>query len=180
MHLIWRGGNRAAEKHDLETATANEVRTPIGDECNESYEVDSNFLRVAAGAGQPSHQAFQSLVGNLLWIARCTRPDIWFALHRSTRQTHNPTMKVWTMAEIIAHYLKIITMLNICVNSDSHHEELINIAIWIDASFAAEKSNRKSISGCVIKMKGDAVSCFCKKKTSAVLSTMKAELSAER
>ncbi|POM79276.1 Retrotransposon Tca5 Polyprotein [Phytophthora palmivora] len=29
-----------------------------------------------------------SLVGGLLWIARCTRPDIAFAVHRVTRHSH--------------------------------------------------------------------------------------------
>jgi hypothetical protein len=31
---------------------------------------------------------FQTLAGSLLWISRCTRPDIGFAVHHMTRRTH--------------------------------------------------------------------------------------------
>ena len=37
---------------------------------------------------------FQSLVGSLLWIARCTRPDIAFTVHKASRQTHAPTCMI--------------------------------------------------------------------------------------
>jgi hypothetical protein len=33
---------------------------------------------------------FRTLAGALLWIARCTRPDIGFAVHHMTRKTHAP------------------------------------------------------------------------------------------
>ncbi|KAG2927782.1 hypothetical protein PC110_g1843 [Phytophthora cactorum] len=36
----------------------------------------------------PTVQTFQSLVGSLLWVARCTRPDIAFAVYRVTRHSH--------------------------------------------------------------------------------------------
>ncbi|OWZ24742.1 Yokozuna [Phytophthora megakarya] len=34
---------------------------------------------------------FQSLVGSLLWLVRCARPDIAFAVHRVTRHAHAST-----------------------------------------------------------------------------------------
>ncbi len=33
---------------------------------------------------------FRTLAGSLLWLARCTRPDIAFAVHMMTRRTHAP------------------------------------------------------------------------------------------
>jgi hypothetical protein len=49
---------------------------------------------------------FQSLAGSLLWVARCTRPDIVFAVHCITRKTHAPTTKDYQVAKRIMRYLK--------------------------------------------------------------------------
>ena len=38
---------------------------------------------------------FQSLAGSLLWIMRCTSPDLAFAIHAMTRKTHAPTKGDW-------------------------------------------------------------------------------------
>jgi hypothetical protein len=35
---------------------------------------------------------FRTMAGALVWIARCTRPDIAFAVHQMTRRTHAPRM----------------------------------------------------------------------------------------
>ena len=44
-------------------------------------------------------KAFQSLVGILIWIARCTRPEICFAVHNVIRKMHQPTVKDWKMVK---------------------------------------------------------------------------------
>ena len=73
--------------------SANGVRTPIGEECNLEDEDAQEFLTTKGAKEGPSVKSFQSMVGSLLWFARCTRPDICFAVHKATRQTHKPTMK---------------------------------------------------------------------------------------
>uniref|UniRef100_A0AAV1VL46 Reverse transcriptase Ty1/copia-type domain-containing protein n=1 Tax=Peronospora matthiolae TaxID=2874970 RepID=A0AAV1VL46_9STRA len=78
---------------DFKLGSANGVRTPIGDECNDDNKDNVDYLPARGASGEPSLSAFQSLVGSLLWIARCTRPDICFAVHKATRQTHKPTTK---------------------------------------------------------------------------------------
>ncbi|CAH0482852.1 unnamed protein product [Peronospora belbahrii] len=71
--------------------SANGVRTPFGDECNERAKDDCEFLPATDVNGKQSVKSFQSLVGSLLRIAKCTRPGISFAVHKTTRQKHNPT-----------------------------------------------------------------------------------------
>ena len=73
--------------------SANGVRTPIGDECNLEDEGDLGYLPARSTKDEPSVKYFQSLVGSLLRIARCTRPNICFAVHKAIRQTHKPTNK---------------------------------------------------------------------------------------
>ena len=66
--------------------TVNGVRAPIGEENNEVGK-DPVYLmtRLGQGGTLPTIREFQSLVGSLLRIARCTRPDSSFAVHKATR-----------------------------------------------------------------------------------------------
>ena len=160
------------KEHGLDDA--NGARTPISDDCNEAYDQGTKMLPPTNTAGLPSVKTFQSLVGSLLWIARCTRPDISFAVHRTTRKTHKPTLKDWKMAKRIARYLKESKALRLCINSKSNAGP-IKIEIWSGADFAADKTDRKSVSGSVLTMNGAVVAWFCKKKTGVSLITMEAE-----
>ena len=78
---------------DFGMESSNGVRTPIGDECNMDDEEDIDYLPARGAKGDPSVKSFQSLVGSLLCIARCTRPYICFAVHKATRRTHKPTLQ---------------------------------------------------------------------------------------
>eukprot|EP00644_Phytophthora_capsici_P016293 jgi/Phyca11/117864/e_gw1.34.274.1 len=60
---------------------ANGVRTPMGAEWNEADATE--ILPVSGGDGCVTVRRFQSLVGSLMWVARCTRPDITFAVHKA-------------------------------------------------------------------------------------------------
>jgi hypothetical protein len=77
-----------ATKHGLEKANA--VRIPIGDDNCEAAEEKELPAKGIGTPECPTVRSFQSLVGSLLWIARCTRPDIAFAVHRATRRAHAP------------------------------------------------------------------------------------------
>ena len=92
------------EKFGLSESAA--VRVPMGgDEGDEE-----TALLLSGGCGSPQRptvQTFQSLVGSLLWIDRCTRPDIAFAVHRVTQLLHAPSEGESRLAKNIAKYLKV-------------------------------------------------------------------------
>ena len=73
--------------------SANGRRTSNEAKCSMDDVGSKNYLPARSAKGDSSVKPFQSLMGSLLWIARCTRPDISFAVHKSTRQTHKPTTK---------------------------------------------------------------------------------------
>lgn len=64
--------------HDTGMESEKIVQTPIEDDCYEKNLGDEYPLPVHAIDGQPTLKAFQSLVRILLWLARCSRPDIIF------------------------------------------------------------------------------------------------------
>ena len=57
--------------------------------------------------GQPlvSNRQFISLVGALLYLATCTRPDIAFAVSYLSRFSAAPTVPLWTAAKRVLLYL---------------------------------------------------------------------------
>uniref|UniRef100_A0AAV1VA15 Reverse transcriptase Ty1/copia-type domain-containing protein n=1 Tax=Peronospora matthiolae TaxID=2874970 RepID=A0AAV1VA15_9STRA len=73
-------------EHGLEDA--NTTKAPIGADCYKVLPDDGVLLPETTVQGAPTIKTFRSLVGSLLWILRCTRTDIAFAVHKATRQTH--------------------------------------------------------------------------------------------
>ena len=85
------------EQHRL--VDANGVRSLMSDDSNGTEE-ELIFLKVQRGTqGEPSMRDFQSLVGSLLWLARCTRPDVCLAVHIALRRTHKPTIRDWKLSK---------------------------------------------------------------------------------
>uniref|UniRef100_A0AAV1T6R3 Reverse transcriptase Ty1/copia-type domain-containing protein n=1 Tax=Peronospora matthiolae TaxID=2874970 RepID=A0AAV1T6R3_9STRA len=132
---------------DFKLESANGVRTPIRDECNDDNKDDVDCLPARGASSEPSLSAFRSLVGSLLWIARCTRPDICFAVHKATRQTHKPTTKDWKIAKRIARYLKATKNLRLHLNGNGPTQQNVKIECWSDADFAADKADRRELLG---------------------------------
>ncbi|KAI9921617.1 hypothetical protein PsorP6_002187 [Peronosclerospora sorghi] len=99
---------------------------------------------------------FQSLIGSLLWISRCSRPDIAYAVHRATRRTHAPTNFDWKTAKRILRFLKGTSKLKLRMEmaKGTKTEEKFGIEVtgYSDADFGVSKIDRKSTSGGVILM----------------------------
>ncbi|OWY98094.1 Copia protein [Phytophthora megakarya] len=90
---------------------------------------------------------FQSLVGSLLWITRCTRPDITFSVHKATRKTHGPSMAGWQLAKRILKCLAGTRQLKLQMKGNSEPEEALEVVVCSDADFAVDKPDRKSVTG---------------------------------
>ncbi|CAH0476067.1 unnamed protein product [Peronospora belbahrii] len=78
---------------------ANSVRALIGDDCYDENLDGVAMLGASNKRSGPTIREFQSLVGSLLWVARCKKPDIAFAVHKATRQTHAPRLHDWMLAK---------------------------------------------------------------------------------
>ena len=63
-------------------------------------DMDETLLKESGLDNEPTIWRFQSLVDSLLWITRCCRPDIGFAVYRVTKKAHALTIHDWKMAKI--------------------------------------------------------------------------------
>ncbi|GAB9476013.1 unnamed protein product, partial [Globisporangium polare] len=148
-------------EHGLQDA--NSVRSPTGDDCYEVPPAVAELLQAKAADGMPTIRSFQSLVGSLLWIARCTR------------QTHQPRLQDWKLAKRIARYLKGTKGLKLRMDAMASGREPLTLESYSDADYAADKADRKSLTDGVVLMNGMPVSWICKKQGGVSLSTMEAE-----
>jgi hypothetical protein len=114
------------------------------------------------------------MAGALLWIARCTRPDIAFAVHQMTRRTHAPRMCDLKMGKRILRYLAGTSEYRLDI-SRMNEGTAIRFEIFTDADWASECTDRKSINGATIYLNEMLVSWNCNKQALVLLSTMESE-----
>jgi hypothetical protein len=153
-------------------ASAHGVRTPIGADSNEVDMASEELLPTSGSDNVVTVRKFQSLVGSLMWVARCTRPDIAFAVHKASRRTHNPTMSDWKLGKRIARYLAGSKSLRLSMKGQGALEEPLKVIAYSDADFAADKADRKSVTGGLLTIDGMPVPWVCRKHTGVSLSTI--------
>lgn len=69
--------------------TVTPVKTPTADDFK---------LLIPNESKTPFDKPYSSLVGGLLWVAQCSRPDISFAVNRLLQFLKNPSLKHWEAA----------------------------------------------------------------------------------
>ena len=154
---------------------AHSVLTPIDQDYTVCTRSNSDCLEISS-AKKPSIKKFQSLAGSLLCFARCTRPDIRFAVHKLRRRTHAPTTADWALGVSVMKDLKSTKSLElylggeVCTNAREVTLEAVS-----DANYVADDETRRSISATAFTLNGMTISWSCKKQHSVALSTMKAE-----
>ena len=112
----------------------------------------------------------------LLWLSRCSRPDISFAVHWASRQAHAPRDRDWRWAKRIVRYLKETVDLQFELKGTHGIEASRDIILegFSDSDYAADRADRKSVSGGVLCLNGMVVSWMCRKQVSVALSMMEA------
>ena len=165
--------NDLLSEHGL--SDANSTPAPIGSDCYEVRPSDGVLLETKGKNGIPTVKGFQTLVGTLLSVARCTRPDTVFAVHIVTRQTHQPLLHDWKLAKRLTRYSKDTRSMKLTITPRKNKGMSIMVESYSDADFTADKIDRKSLTGGTILLNGMAVSWCAKKQGGLSLFTMEAE-----
>jgi len=115
---------------------------------------------------------YRSRAASALYLAKRTRPDIMVAVNLLCRAAHNPTVGDNTALRRLLRYLS---------NTRTKHMLLpaggeLQVNAHIDASFAADRLDRKSITGAVVFVAGAVVWAKSGKQSIVTKSSFEAEL----
>ncbi|KAJ7513483.1 hypothetical protein O6H91_23G001900 [Diphasiastrum complanatum] len=114
---------------------------------------------------------YPTLIGSLMYLAICTRPDIAYGVFTLSQYCSNPGIKHWRAIKRILQYLKYTNDYGI---KYSKNESFILLS-YSDASWLTFKEDSKSLTkGCNI-IAGGAISWTCKKQSLVAQPSCEAE-----
>ena len=110
---------------------------------------------------------YREAIGKLLWIARCTRPDILFRVIQLAQYVSKPTMVQWGAILHLIRYLGATRDRGIVLNQAPSH----TLTLYTDASHGDRQMDRKSVTGYVLFINGSPVDwCSWKQKLITILT----------
>lgn len=118
------------------------------------------------------NKPYRALVGCLLYIALCTRPDIGFAVSRLIRFPDNPGLKHWRSAIQVLRYLKTTSKLGIGYTGG---KSSVTLEGYADADLGNDPDDRRSVSGVIVRINDGPVMYKAKARSSVALSSIEAE-----
>ena len=144
----------------------NSVATPLDPQHPLGLESDATVA--------PSNllESYQRLVGSLLFLQMCTRPDLSFAVLLLSQHCASPLPRHFATARRVLRYLKGTKDLRLHYGGSSAHLSLSGLS---DADWAGDKSDRASTSAFIWSLAGGPVSWSSKKQSCVALSTAEAE-----
>ncbi|KAK7588126.1 hypothetical protein V9T40_005371 [Parthenolecanium corni] len=115
---------------------------------------------------------FRQLVGCLLYISLISRPDVSFAVNFFSRFMNSFTEELFNYLKRVVVYLVHSKELKLTY---SHSSVSPILECFVDADWAADTTDRKSVSGCAVKLFGNIVLWSSKKQSSIALSSTESE-----
>jgi hypothetical protein len=115
---------------------------------------------------------YRSIIGMLLYLAMGTRPDIAFAVSYFSRFSAQPSLLHWRGLKQVVRYLIGTKSYGIRYSKSGQ----TTFESFSDADWASDSSDRKSITGWIIRMRNGALCWSSTKQKCVALSTMEAEL----
>lgn len=118
------------------------------------------------------HCSYSELIGSLLYLTICTRPDIAWSVGALARFMSAPTKEHWTAALGILRYLSGTRDFGLVYTGASRDNLLEG---YCDADWAGDLDTRRSTTGFVFTVHGTAVSWASKLQRTVALSSCEAE-----
>ena len=116
-------------------------------------------------------QLFRSILGSLMYVMVCTRPDIGFAVSSLSKHMNNPQHQHLVAAKRVLRYLKGTRTTGLQYSGGTD----MNLTGYSDADWAGDVTSRRSISGYIFICNGSAISWKSSLQATVALSTAEAE-----
>ncbi|KAG7584504.1 Reverse transcriptase RNA-dependent DNA polymerase [Arabidopsis suecica] len=141
---------------------AHPLSTPM---VNRSLNVDNDEI---LGPEVP----YMSVIGGLMYLANCTRPDIAFATNLLARYNSSPTHRHWNGIKHIFRYLQGTIDLGLFYPRNS----AFGLVGFADAGYLSDPHKSRSQTGYVFTIGGTAISWRSQKQTLVATSSNHAEM----
>ena len=115
---------------------------------------------------------FCQVVGSLMHLANCTRPDIAFAVGSLAKYMQQPTTAHWNAAMGVLKYLGSTKNHGVCFGGNRDEREFVG---YCDADYAGDLDTRRSTTAYVFIYNGGAVSWSSRRQQTVAVSTTEAE-----
>ncbi|KAM1998218.1 hypothetical protein EV2_005744 [Malus domestica] len=158
--------NKVLRRFNMETCSGGDVPIGKGDKFSKSQCPKTDF-EVEAMKDKP----YASLVGSVMYIQVCTRPDLAFTLSVLGRFQSNPGVSHWNAAKKVLRYLQK-TKSYMLVYS---YAESLDLVCFSDADLAGDVDDRMSTNGYIFIMANGAISWKSEKQRTRAVSTMESE-----
>eukprot|EP00854_Cymbomonas_tetramitiformis_P008745 gene8745-biopygen8899 len=121
---------------------------------------------------------YANLAMELMWLARCTRPDILTAVCYLARFMHCHGATHWQHLLRVLRYLKgtLEDCLTLQCSSPASHTADLVISAYSDADHAADRVTRRSVTGSLVRLNGSTVIYTSKLQKTVAVSTADGEL----
>ncbi|KAK6122523.1 hypothetical protein DH2020_043728 [Rehmannia glutinosa] len=143
-------------------------RTSDGIVLSQSHYVESILRRFNAFENPPLEYA--RVIGSLMYLTNCTRPDIAYSVSKLSRFTSNPSTDHWKAVTRVLRYLKYTMNYGILY---TRYPAVLEG--YCDANWISDTKYSKSTSGFIFTIGGGAVSWKSSKQTCIARSTMESE-----
>ncbi len=129
--------------------------------------------KTAAPLDEDKARLYREMVGSLLYLTTCTRPDLAMAVNQLTRHMANPTQTHLGAAKQVLRYIKGTADRGLTYRRSSEAKNVL--VSYADASFQSVTETSKSVSGFACLLNGAAISWRCKVQSTVAMSTTEAE-----
>jgi len=132
-------------------------------------------VRLSKEEGEPldtSVYPYAALVGSLLYLSICTRPDIAQAVGALSKYMACPTIIHWQVAKGLLRYVAGTTTYGITYSGGKTAPVIEG---YCDADYAGDVDTRRSTSAYVFIMAGGAISWASRRQATVAASTTEAE-----
>jgi hypothetical protein len=118
---------------------------------------------------------YRALIGALLYIAGCTRPDISYSVSLLSRFMQQPRVDHWVAAIRVLRYLRTTADLKLTFGYQINNSPPNTLVAFSDADYARDPQTARSISGNTFFLNGGVISWSSKRQPTVALSTTEAE-----
>ncbi|PLW39848.1 hypothetical protein PCANC_20653 [Puccinia coronata f. sp. avenae] len=120
----------------------------------------------------PSSGPYPQLIGSLLWVSQCTRPDVSFAVNRLSQYLRDPSDAHWHAGLRILNYLVTTKDLRLRLGGE------LALLGYSDSDWAEDRDDRYSMSAYTYCVGDGAISWKSRKQATVSLSSTEAEYKA--